>query len=139
MRRLYSVALAITMLSGSSLFAQGEWEPEGANFASPQHLMTLEEIPLIHQFAGEDEEAGMIYQTLWNDYSTLLPPTDTVSDSARQMNARYAKNSAFLLAIGFGRSQCQFFAIDQEMRDSLTSRLFTALSNINASISSEST
>lgn len=138
MRRLYSVALAITMLSGFSLFAQGEWEPEGVNFASPQHLMTLEEIPLIHQFAGEDEEAGMIYQTLWNDFSTLLPPTDTVSDSARQMNARYAKNSAFLLAIGFGRSQCQFFAIDQEMRDSLTSRLFTALSNINASISSES-
>lgn len=119
----------------NAAFAQGSWQPTGANNTFPRTLFKASEIPAVRQSLADPERAFLYTGVYWGGYNPA--PTDNTSTENRRLRARAAKNAAFARIMNLKpAANGGFEPLTATEITQLDNNVLLLLNNINTQVSS---
>src|SRR5688572_18053789 len=116
----------------NAAFAQGSWQPAGANNSFPRTLLKASEIPAVQQSLS-DPERLQIFASVYG-WAVVASPVGNTDDMDRRMRARSAKNQAFVRIMDRKPVGNTFEILTPAERTQFETNTIALLSNLNTDV-----
>jgi hypothetical protein len=125
--------LAVALLSNlGQLWAQGSWQPVGADLGYPRTLLKADALPHVRASLTAPDRLA-IYRSLWADVQGA-PMADNKAAAGRRARATWAKNAAFVVLVGQQPEGAGLAPLAEAQRQSLVATTTKLLENLNSDV-----
>lgn len=133
MKRL--LLLAVVLLSSlSHLWAQGSWQPVGADLGYPRTLLKAEALASVRTSLAEPNRLAL-YRSLWADVQGAPPTENNTTAAGRRARAAWAKNAAFIVLLAQQPAEGNgLAALTENQRSTLVATTKGLLENLNPEV-----
>jgi hypothetical protein len=133
---VHMLVILVFVLIPGMLFAQGRWDPPGADLTFPRTLLDSLEVPFVRSTLA-DPEILSLYGSVWSNAHSPVPPGNTGSDD-RIARAMIAKEAAFVVLMDREYNAGVIDPLPAAERDTLVNKSVGLLESLNSAVGYQS-